>query len=628
MSLINAVSQGDVERVKRLLKNSTGRPVKNDRSKTTGVGPLHLAVYKEYVDVVRALVEGGIDVNIRNPDTQRTPLFNVEYHKQDGITYYLLQKGARVDAQDKMGDTILHVILSKAQIRSDRVLTLLVSPFFIGQDVTALWIKNNKGYTPMNMASAHLRGHPNDTHISDRVRRQIVSNVYKGMSQHEKSLLRLLTGLAPQRNVTEIYTRLKNTYNSYGHGTRSKSLKRLGKIVLMACMLSSRDRQIKILCQIIGKEITLTDTPSPFHLLVPLVCDPAFPCWVKNSRDVKSKSRLKPIIEYLLKKGFDINAVEPLSRTTPLSYLQEYLEFMKMDPLERRRLETLKVMFIQNGAEKETLKTYRSWFTPSQNTWMPKKKREYVTEWTTEAYQDIQNKRRGQETVQSKNSGARIDRYIAQHFRNTGLRAPEIPRQFQERPKTVHAPTVPRIQYLYRGIHGPLWTSFKKKNMLHDRGYIAFTRNIHKARDFANGNPVLRLAISNVPAGTPWIWFENAHTVYRRGSNLMRSEATEHEVLLPPGTLRRKKNSKNNHGIDIWDVYYTPNKNATTIQTKKAPQGKYLYRGKKASNSKNTTYENKLSRNFMNLFQSSSQTKKRKPGANGNTGPVKKRPKH
>lgn len=131
-------------------------------------------------------------------------------------------------------------------------------------------------------------------------------------------------------------------------------------------------------------------------------------------------------------------------------------------------------------------------------------------------YQLVQQARRSGTPITNK-MARNINRYIAQEFRDTPIRAPTIPRQFHSQ------------RYLYRGFSGPLWKKFKNHGSLVDKGYMAFSRKhwvarSHAVKDFLNilelrktfGLPenqdtygVVRLSLAQVPRGTPWIWFDS-----------------------------------------------------------------------------------------------------------------------
>ncbi|TAL27556.1 MAG: hypothetical protein EPN97_16955 [Alphaproteobacteria bacterium] len=69
------------------------------------VYPLHKAAASGEMDVVKALVEHGADVNVRTRDTEDTPLHMAIRNGRRGVAEYLVQRGARIDIAGKDGLT-------------------------------------------------------------------------------------------------------------------------------------------------------------------------------------------------------------------------------------------------------------------------------------------------------------------------------------------------------------------------------------------------------------------------------------------------------------------------------------------------------------------------------------------
>jgi hypothetical protein len=69
------------------------------------VYPLHKAAAAGEMDVVKALVAAGADVNVRTRDTEDTPLHLAITNGRRGVAEYLVQKGARIDIAGKDGKT-------------------------------------------------------------------------------------------------------------------------------------------------------------------------------------------------------------------------------------------------------------------------------------------------------------------------------------------------------------------------------------------------------------------------------------------------------------------------------------------------------------------------------------------
>jgi len=111
-ALMFAVKSGKREAVEYLLKQHAVV----DHINNLGLTPLHLAVRKNSLDLVRVLLEFGADVNIT--DTKygyasrcynQTPLFDAVQENNDQMIEYLFVNGADLDHQNDSGRTPLMV---------------------------------------------------------------------------------------------------------------------------------------------------------------------------------------------------------------------------------------------------------------------------------------------------------------------------------------------------------------------------------------------------------------------------------------------------------------------------------------------------------------------------------------
>jgi len=89
---------GGIEFVKRLLLRKNNAPMINYVS-SAGFTPLHLAVIKNYIDIVAMLLERGADVNKTIIDG-KTPL---HFAKSKEVCILLVNAGANVNATDEDG---------------------------------------------------------------------------------------------------------------------------------------------------------------------------------------------------------------------------------------------------------------------------------------------------------------------------------------------------------------------------------------------------------------------------------------------------------------------------------------------------------------------------------------------
>lgn len=159
--------------------------------------------------------------------------------------------------------------------------------------------------------------------------------------------------------------------------------------------------------------------------------------------------------------------------------------------------------------------------------------RRHVGAWTGQRYRNVQNWLRYGKHTQGKNLADKLLRY----FETPLYRAPRRP--------------LPAVTALWRGIHGDMATAFQKRGVHEERGFLAFTRDMGIARQFSQKQAVMRLAVSDVLPGTPWIWFDC------RGQP-ESSAGYEEEVLLPPGVLRVGTRDSTFQEPGALPVTYTP----------------------------------------------------------------------
>jgi len=150
-----AITNGNFEIVKCLVKNGANINICDDTEQNYGNAPLHDAVwYRKYL-IVKYLVEQDADININN-DEGKTPLHLVilgddecDFTEKDAeILEYLVSHGANIDEPDNDGYTPLHLAALKGNIKAAEAL------FSLG---VKLDLRNNAGQTPYELAIS--RGH-------------------------------------------------------------------------------------------------------------------------------------------------------------------------------------------------------------------------------------------------------------------------------------------------------------------------------------------------------------------------------------------------------------------------------------------------------------------------------------
>lgn len=227
--------------------------------------------------------------------------------------------------------------------------------------------------------------------------------------------------------------------------------------------------------------------------------------------------------------------------------------------------------------------------------------RRIITKWTGSAYHYIAKARRIKTHLLDK-EWLQVDWAMATYMRDYSLRAPMMPVKARDpldksrssQKATFKGVTLePKYQdvprYLYRGVNWSVGTG----KVLSDSSYTSWSLNPHMAASFGqtksrfgydggrgvkiHATRVLRLDISTIPRGTPWIWFSGTGARLQNGWNISTMSDTENEVVLPPGSLslvdtsriamagRRATASLGNTRATVIDVRFTPDRNATAI---------------------------------------------------------------
>ena len=114
----------------------------NVRSRRTGESSLHIASKRGHVEVLKLLIRWGADLEARDKRL-RTPLhLACKYGGREGVVY-LLDVGATVSPQDQEGWTPLHFAVAHSHLDVKVLLDR-------GANVLA---KDNRGFTPLEMAA-------------------------------------------------------------------------------------------------------------------------------------------------------------------------------------------------------------------------------------------------------------------------------------------------------------------------------------------------------------------------------------------------------------------------------------------------------------------------------------------
>lgn len=114
--------------------------------------PLHLAVMQNFTKVAKFLLDNGVTIDISSDtqyDNNFTPLYYALESGHASMAKLLLDYNASINAQDISGNTLLH----KAAVwgRVDIV------KLFLQKKATFNCAQSKSGYTPLNLAVAHIR---------------------------------------------------------------------------------------------------------------------------------------------------------------------------------------------------------------------------------------------------------------------------------------------------------------------------------------------------------------------------------------------------------------------------------------------------------------------------------------
>lgn len=589
-------------------------------------------VFERQATKVKLLLKYGAKTNYKDNTGYTALHYAIEHCGNLGIIKDLISNGAQVDAKinSNSGTAVLPLDLALSRVvkRDCGVKRDYGDPKNLDIVVYLVSKGASIGNTSVNTLMRVLLEH--DLHVEDSSHMRVLERLARALVQKEPSLKILTNFLASlllkftsKRNKEHVYSKIVKLFHTKKGPTGSTQTSIVEALFLVHLSpslsvtyknetfptLPYPNNSNKILCPLLPSPRTKNTTAihlihftHPYHVLVVLVTY----CHTSN-KSFNSSRNLTKIVDHLQKKGFDINT--PLSRKVadsinltqeiydPVQPAIAFLERTMTRSLGNKdRLKVLRDLhsiFVSRGARTSTGR-YHQRVHPG-----PRSMARYLTKWTTEAYRNVQNARRKPaEHSSPRYNVLKVNRYIAQAMRDHGTRVPVIPRQF-----TVHWNRTlgsslynVRPKYLFRGLHNPLASEFLKTGTLHDAGYMAFSRHLDKAAEFAGTREgvILKLPIDSIPPNTPWLWFTSGKKYNR---NVHKSNIEEQEVLLPPGTLQRipdyyeetgtpfenryQNDNTNNYNnskiIDIFRVRFIPDMQATSLK------GKRIYRKSKST---------------------------------------------
>jgi len=125
--LVNAVKEGNVEEVKKLIKEgaNVNETYKEPVMYTDGTFALHMAVARSNKEIVILLLENKADPNLNFNEDKSSPLFRAFISGYIDIAKILIENDADPNLISKNGDTPLNKLLNNSKIKIDDKLMIL-----------------------------------------------------------------------------------------------------------------------------------------------------------------------------------------------------------------------------------------------------------------------------------------------------------------------------------------------------------------------------------------------------------------------------------------------------------------------------------------------------------------------
>lgn len=145
-TLFTAVEEGYIEIVRLLIESGVNLNAKD----VNGYTPLHIAVERNFSEIAKLLIKSGADLNSKGVGLlEETPLHLAIKEGNNEMVKLLLESGADVNARDSDGETPLHTVVWSNKISPESVSETISILIKHGADVNA---KNYEGETPLDLA--------------------------------------------------------------------------------------------------------------------------------------------------------------------------------------------------------------------------------------------------------------------------------------------------------------------------------------------------------------------------------------------------------------------------------------------------------------------------------------------
>jgi ankyrin repeat protein len=139
-ALFLAAAKGNLEIVNQLLELGKAEV---DLAERTNDSPLLIACQEGYLEVARALIDHGADVNYQN-NKGVTPLIRAVYGNHRDLTEYLLQQKAKINVSNMEKRAPIHLAAEKGYLEMVKLLV---------RHKADIELRNQKGWTPLILAS-------------------------------------------------------------------------------------------------------------------------------------------------------------------------------------------------------------------------------------------------------------------------------------------------------------------------------------------------------------------------------------------------------------------------------------------------------------------------------------------
>ena len=201
MKLVNAVKNGDIKHVRKLLDSGADSNIRN----SYGYTALQMATQVGHTEIVRLLLDNGADPNIRDKDlvNEDIALITASRRGDTEIVRLLLENGADPNIRENDGETAL--IMASMRGRFQIVRLLLVN----GANPN---IRDNDGYTALSLALSReytsivklLEHHIGSSRIQSRYRgRQTLRKARTQRAHQQLQASRLSTEYEPSRIIAK-----------------------------------------------------------------------------------------------------------------------------------------------------------------------------------------------------------------------------------------------------------------------------------------------------------------------------------------------------------------------------------------------------------------------------------------